>query len=221
MIDTVPNSVNLSDPITPLTWKAVNVVQDVDDDGHVYVSGYIRYLYDPKLSTLPPDTPIQFWTSTASGSRSQLQTSNATTESGAGLHGNSTYWPFNSSALEPGTTSLGFLDVTYPVEDRIFVVPARSSYNRTTSELSVTAAALASLNAGEAVSAVVYAQYAVGSTVARQLETLTVSMSEVGTAGNYTLYSATLDNAFPNNAVVKIVKGDASSRTIKSGLFVH
>lgn len=219
MIDTVPSSVNLSEPITPLTWKAVNVVQDIDDEGHVYVSGYIRHLYDPEVST-PPDTAVQFWTSTAD-SRSRPQTSNATTESGAGLHGNSTYWPFNSSALEPGTTSLGFLDVTYPIEDGIFVVPARSSYNRTASELSVTAAALTSLNAGETVSAVVYAQYAVGSTVGRQLETLTVPMSEVGAAGNYTLYSATLENAFPNNAVVRIVKGDASSRTIKSGRFVH
>ena len=45
MIDTVPADVQLSDPIVPMTWKAVDMALDINSAGNVSVSGLIRNLY--------------------------------------------------------------------------------------------------------------------------------------------------------------------------------
>ena len=41
MIDTVPRGVTLSAPVTPLTWKAVNLAMDIDSEGTVSLGGAV------------------------------------------------------------------------------------------------------------------------------------------------------------------------------------
>jgi hypothetical protein len=60
LVDTVPKSVELSDPVKPYTWKADNIKFDLSADGVVSISGQIRYLYGS--GSPAPIVKYQYWT---------------------------------------------------------------------------------------------------------------------------------------------------------------
>jgi hypothetical protein len=209
MIDTVPADVQLSDPIVPMTWKAVDMALDINSAGNVSVSGLIRNLY---TSTSPPST-VTYTTSTADGVVSADHQTGTSSGSGTSLFGKTKYWSYNSTIASPGTTQLGFEDQTYPINDEIFILSKQSSSSRS---LTIRAAALTSLNpdGDKSMSAVLYVPTSVSGLSVKQIVNQTVAMTEYGTAGAYTLYQGT-SSTTTGHMIAKVLLGDAESRTVK------
>ncbi|KAF3012589.1 hypothetical protein E8E14_005591 [Neopestalotiopsis sp. 37M] len=209
MIDTVPADVQLSDPIVPMTWKAVDMALDVNSAGNVSVSGLIRNLY---TSTSPPST-VTYTTSTADGVVSADHQTGTSSGSGTSLFGKTKYWSYNSTIASPGTTQLSFEDQTYPINDEIFILSKQSSSSRS---LTIRAAALTSLNpdGDKSMSAVLYVPTSVSGLSVKQIVNQTVAMTEYGTAGAYTLYQGT-SSTTTGHMIAKVLLGDAESRTVK------
>lgn len=214
MINTVPATVKLSEPVTPLTWKGVDVIMDINSTGTVSVSGLIRNLYS---TIAPPETVSYTLTSTAGNS--SAQTSNTASGNGTSLYGSTQYWPFNST-IEQGTTSVNFEDVSYPINDDIFILPAQSLVNSTAVSVTLRAAALTSLVSGSEMTGLLYVPTAVQGALINTIQNVTVSMAEYGTAGNYTLYEGTVvTTSVARSVISKVIVGDYASRTLKINLF--
>jgi len=109
MINTVPSTVTLSNPIVPFKWKAVEIALDILSTGIVSTSGLICNLY---TTTAPP---------AFQAAPHPLGQATHFPGTGTSRYGNTTYFPFNS-ILAPGTTSLSFKHVSYPINDSIFVL---------------------------------------------------------------------------------------------------
>ncbi|RDW79676.1 hypothetical protein BP6252_04314 [Coleophoma cylindrospora] len=215
MINTVPSTVTLSDPVTPLVWKAVDVALDINSTGSVSISGLIRNLY----TTETPPSTVSYTTGSSTGN-STVQSSTTVNGTGTSLYGNTAYWAFNSTIDSPGTTTLDFETVSYPVNDEIFVLPTQSSVNTTDKSFVISAAALTSLALSDGMTAILYVPTTISGTVSKQVQNVTVAMTEYAMAGDYTLYSGSVTAATAASVVVKVVMGSASSRTVKSKLFV-
>ncbi|ETS86444.1 hypothetical protein PFICI_00272 [Pestalotiopsis fici W106-1] len=214
MIDTVPADVQLSDPIVPMTWKAVDVALDINTAGNVSVSGSIRNLY---TDTSPPST-VTYTTSDAGGVVvSADQKTGTSSGSGTSLFGKTKYWSFNSTIASPGTTQLNFEDQTYPINDEIFILSKQSSSSRS---LTIKAAALTSLDSegDSSMTAVLYVPTAVDGLFVKQIVNETVAMTAYGTAGEYTLYKGT-SSTTAGHMIAKVLLGDAESRTVKVDKF--
>ncbi|KAI0148949.1 heme peroxidase [Pestalotiopsis sp. NC0098] len=213
MINTVPSDSTLTDPIVPMAWKAIELATDVDSTGTVSISGRIRNLYSS--GSAPSD--VSYTVSGAGGNFTA--TSDAASGTGTSLFGSTSYYAFNTTVDSPGTTGLSFGDVAYDINDEIFVLPAQS----TTSSRSgtVKAAVLTSSVTDDAMQLVLYIPGGVTGTAARQIATSTVAMTEYGTAGNYTLYSASISGNVGSGSgtIVKAVMGDLSSSTVKVEIF--
>ncbi|ETS73537.1 hypothetical protein PFICI_14483 [Pestalotiopsis fici W106-1] len=213
MINTVPSGSTLTDPIVPMAWKAIELATDIDSTGSVSIAGRIRNLYSS--GSAPTDV-----TYTISGSSGDFTATSATASgTGGSLFGSTSYYAFNSTIDSPGTTSLSFGDVSYDINDEIFVLPAKS----TTSNRSgtVKAAVLTSSVTDDAMQLVLYIPGAISGTAARVIATSTVAMTEYGTAGNYTLYSASISGNVGSGSgtIVKAVMGDLASNTVKVEIF--
>lgn len=200
----------MSAPVTPLTWKAVNVVLDISDAGEVSISGLMRNLY----TDIDPPATVSYSTSGTSGI-SSIHTSGSVSGTGTSLYGSTTYWPFTTTISSPGTTSLNFQTVTYPVNDNIFVLPSQSSVSGST--ITVKGAALTSL--GGAMTGTVYVQQSMEGTVSPKIVPTTVQMSSFGTAGKYTIYEGNLNLPGKQTVVVKMTVGGKDSRAVKSDTF--
>ncbi|KAK9421597.1 putative Peroxidase [Seiridium unicorne] len=194
MLNTVPEGVTLTDPIVPMTWKAVDMAMDIDTSGNVSVSGMIRNLY---TDGSPPST-VTYTTSGADGISAE-RTSDKSSGSGSSLYGKTTYWHFNTTVASPGTTSLDFEDQTYPINDTIFILPKQSSSSRS---LTIRAAALTSLKAADGMAATLYVPTSVPGLDVKQIQNVTVPLTEYGTAGEYTLYQGSTDTS-RNSVIVK------------------
>jgi hypothetical protein len=214
MIDTVPKTVTLSDPVTPLAWKAVNLALDVNSSGSVSLSGLIRSLY----TDIEPPATISYTTSGSSG-LSAIQQSSTASGTGTSLYGNTTYYPF-STTIPSGTDSLNFETVTYPINDNIFVLPAQSSVSGST--ITVKGAALTSL--GTSMTGTLYVQQSMEGTVSPKIVPTTIQMSSSGTAGDYTVYegSATVTSlpGPPAPLVFLVGVGGKQSAAVKTDIFV-
>lgn len=214
MINTVPATVTLSEPVTPLTWKGVDVIMDIDSAGTASVSGLIRNLY----TTITPPETVSYTTTSAAGNSSS-QTSDVASGNGTSLYGITQYWPFNST-IEQGTTSVNFEDVSYPINDEIFILPAQSVINSTAVSVTLRAAALTSLASSDGMQGLLYVPTVVQGTRNKEIVNVTVSMSEYGTAGNYTLYEGSVvTTSVATSVISKVMMGDSASRTIKINLF--
>ncbi|ESZ91631.1 hypothetical protein SBOR_7993 [Sclerotinia borealis F-4128] len=215
MIDVVPSTVTLSDAVQPMEWKAVDVMMDVSSAGNVSISGLIRNLY---TTTQPPDT-VSYTTTSSTTAKSSTATSSKKSGSGTSVFGSTTYWPFNST-IASGTTSLSFNNVSYPINDNIFVLPAQSSFDSKTGSLVVKSAALTSASGDGDMTAVFYVPTDQEGTISPKIVHKNVTMTSFGTAGAYTLYSSDAVTASSTGTViVKVIQGDASSRTVKSTIF--
>lgn len=214
MIDTVPADVQLSDPIVPMTWKAVDVALDVNASGNVSVSGLIRNLYSDGS---PPST-VTYTTSGTDGTSAD-QTTGTSSGSGTSLFGKTKYWSFNSTTASPGTSQLNFEDQTYPINDEIFILSKQSS-SSSRSKLTIKAAALTSLKPedGSSMTATLYVPTAVSGLFVKQIINEMVTMTEYGTAGEYTLYQGTTSTT-TGNMIAKVLLGDTASRTVKVDKF--
>jgi hypothetical protein len=210
MINTVPAGVELSDPVVPMPWKAVNVAMDIDSTGAVSISGLIRNLY----TTEALSTAVDYTISSASGNLSA--TTNTTAGSGTSLFGSTAYWSFNSSLPSPGATSLHVGDISYPVNDNIFIMAPQSNASGRNSAV-VKAAVLTSLLSDDDMLAVFYVGTLISGTRARVVSPQNVTMVQYGTAGDYTLYevTATGNVGAGSDTIVKVVMGNLASRTVK------
>lgn len=199
-----------------MTWKAVDVVMDIDTAGTVSVSGLIRNLY---TTITPPDTVSYTTYSTAAGN-SSVQTSDAVSGTGTSLYGNTTYWSFNTSIASPSTTALTFEDVSYPINDNIFLLPAQSLVNTTSTSVTLRAAALTSLASNGSMTATLFVPTRLQGAVNNEIQNVTVAMTAYGTAGKYTLYegSETLTSV-ARNVIAKVALVGEASRTLKLEVF--
>lgn len=214
MINTVPAGSTLTDPIVPMAWKAIDLATDVNSAGTVSIGGQIRYLYSSgsAASTV---------TYTVSGSTGDFTATSAKASgSGTSLFGSTSYYSFNTTIDSPGTTTLSFGDIDYTINDSIFILPAQSTTS-TRNGARVKAAVLTSLVTDDDLSAVLYVPGSVSGTRARKITTQTVTMSEYGTAGNYTLYQASISGNVGSGSgtIVKVVMGDLASQTVKVDIF--
>lgn len=212
MIDTVPDNVKLSDVITPMTWKAVDLALDIDADGEVSLAGEIRNLY---TTGSPPQT-VSYDISTDDGDSTTV-TSDESSGSGTSLFGKTKYYSFNTTLSSPGTTTLSFGDVTYPINDNIFILPAQSSSRGSTT---IKAAALTSLASDDGMTGVLWFGSTAGSTAGTVIQKQTIDMTEYGTAGPYTLYQGSFSSSRSRSTpIAQVVMGDASSATVKTDIF--
>jgi hypothetical protein len=111
---------------------------DVSSAGVVIISGLIRNLY----TTTAPPTTVSY--TTISSADNSTQTSNTESGTGTSLFGSTTYFPF-SSTIVSGTTALAIEDVSLPIDDTIFVLPAQSTLTRAAKVFQIKAAALTTL----------------------------------------------------------------------------
>ncbi|KAM0146237.1 hypothetical protein ACHAPG_011247 [Botrytis cinerea] len=214
MIEVVPSTVTLSDAVKPMEWKAVDVLMDISLRGDVSISGLIRNLY---TTTQPPKT-VSYSTNSSTGN-SSTGTSSETSGSGTSIFGSTTYWPFNST-IAPGTTSLSFNNVTYSVNDNIFVLPAQSSFDSSSGSVIVKSAALTSASGNGVMTAVLYVPTEQEGTISPKIVQQNATLTSYGTAGAYTLYSTdTVKISSTGTVIVKVAQGDSSSRTIKVTTF--
>lgn len=218
MIDTVPSTVTLSEAIIPVTWKAVDVVQDISSGGEVTVSGMVRYLYDISTTTAP--TTVSYTTASSGAGNSSALTTTTVSGTGYGLYGNTSYFDFNTT-IPTGTTTLDFEDVSYPINDNIFLLPEQSAVDTTSKAITVRGAMLTSLvTANTNMTGVLFVPTTQQSSAAYAIQNVTIAMDEYGTAGNYTLFEGSTTVGQVASVVAKVVMGDYASRTVKSALFV-
>lgn len=214
MLNTVPASVTLSDVIVPMVWKAIDLLLDLSSDGILTLSGEIRHLY---TSSETAPTTATYTTSTSS-TNSSLQTTDAYVNVGTSQFGSTTYYAFNTT-LDRGTTSLNIEDqVSYPINDNIFVLPIKSTVSSSTRTVTLYAA---SLTQGTMTGVLMVPESQTG-TVTHVIQNTTMTMTEVGTAGDYFLYegNATVSRTgFTIIGMVYLGDGEVRSKTIKSDLF--
>jgi hypothetical protein len=188
------------------------IMLDVSSAGVVSISGLIRNLY---TITAPPSA-VSYTTISSAGN--STQTSDTESGTGTSLYGNTTYFPFNSNIV-PGTTSLAIEDVSYRMDDTIFVLPAQSTVTRATKVFQIKAAALTTFTGS--MTAVLYVPITQALTITKKIVNTTVPMTAYGTAGDFTLYTS--DNVAVSNAVsvvVKVLLGYLASKTVISKIFV-
>ncbi|PBP17325.1 heme peroxidase [Diplocarpon rosae] len=213
MLNTVPKTVSLSDPVAPQTWKATNVIYDISDDGGVRIEGLFRYLQTGDVAA--PETVSYV---TISSKPSATQASNKVVGTGTSLFGNTTYWDFEGAIESPGTTSLSFQGVDYPLNDEIFILATQSSVDGNLVRIKAAAATIITGGLGPA-TATLYVPVAQQGSKAMRISPVTVPLMQFGTAGKYTLYQGMAMVENTDNVIAKVVLGDKESQTVKTSLF--
>lgn len=241
LLNVVPSNVTLSDVITPMEYKVIDLGLDIDDNGAITLSGQIRYLYSSGSAASSVS-----YTYTTNGVNSSEISSSAASETGTSNYGSTSYYDFSTTLDSPGTTELTIEGaVSYPINDEIFVVPASSTIDQRGGSITVVAAALTSLDADN-ITAYLYVPTTQTGSVSKQIVINTFDLTATGTAGNYTLYSGDgtftssgggsiivkvclvgiekksysfKSRSFANFHLQKVEQGDAVSSTIKGDLF--
>ncbi|KAJ5038456.1 uncharacterized protein L3040_007314 [Drepanopeziza brunnea f. sp. 'multigermtubi'] len=223
MIDVVPRAVTLSPPVMPMPWKAMNICLDITPDGEVTMAGLIRALAASNDSTAPRES-VTYHMKTADGTQSDPETTDEPSGNGTSLFGTTTYWAFNSSMgdFEAGTAaSMDFEDMSYPVNDRLFVLPMQSRVENATGTVTLRAAALTSMmDSGIGnVQGMLYVPTPQPGSLAPRIANVTVEMKAMGTAGEYTLFDGSATVVQTTGVIAKVVLGDEGSQTVKTDLF--
>lgn len=215
MLNTVPKSVTLSDPVTPQTWKMTNVLMHISNGGSVRVEGLFRYLW----TTTPPPDKVTYTTISPRGT-SATHSSNSVIGTGTSQFGNTTYWDFARAIDSPGTTSLNFSGTNYPINDMIFILPTQSEVETGDLLIRIKAAAATSITAGIGdMEATLYVPVSQAGTKSFKITTVQLPLKKFTTAGNYTLYEGNINVANVNNVVAKVVLGTSESQSVKTSLF--
>ncbi|KAL1856962.1 hypothetical protein Daus18300_010522 [Diaporthe australafricana] len=215
MINTVPADVSLSEPVLPMMWKVENIYFDIDASGSPSVAGNIRYLHSP--DEVPEHASYNI---TSAGGEPIVKTTGIVNATGYGLFGNMTFWHINETLSTPGSSVLSVTDVSYPLKDGILVLSPQSTWNQTLDYLSpvvIRAAAKTTLVAGTEQVTAQFWYPMQDETNSRQFQraTTNISLSEYGTAGDYTLYEGSFVLPITDShPVAKIFIGDVSSRAV-------
>ncbi|KAF5875650.1 putative l-ascorbate oxidase protein [Botrytis fragariae] len=188
------------------------------DDGYVLVwrCFYLR-TYPNLYTTIRPPKNISYSTTSSTGNSSTGTSSNSS-GTGTSIFGSTIYWPFNST-IASGTTSLSSNNVSYPVNDNVFVLPAQSSFDSSSGSIIVKSAALTSASGNEYMTAVLYVPTEEEGTISPKIVQQNVTLTSFGTAGAYTLYSNTIKVSSTGTVIARVAQGDYSSRTVKSTTF--
>jgi hypothetical protein len=224
MFNTVPSTVTLSDVIVPMVWKGVDIIMDITTTGIVSLSGEIRNLYNGTSSTPLTTASYTYTSSSGNSSAFTTETYNATTGAGTSQFGNTSYYAFNVTLDSPGTTLFNIEDnISYPINDEIFILPNWSVVNQTAKSVSVYASALSSsIPASGNLTGVLMVPTSQSGTVTHTIVNTTLTMEEVSVAGDYTIFGgeATVERTgFPIIALVYLGDGEVKSRTVKVDLF--
>lgn len=234
MLNTVPSSVILSDIITPMVWKGVDVIMDISTSGTVSLAGSIRNLYDS--TTTEPVTTVSYTYTSTSGNSSDLISDayDSTTGAGTSQFGSTAYYSFNTTIESPGTSYLTIeSSISYPINDEIFVLPNWSIVSQRAGTITLVAAALTStLSANETMTGVLMVPTSQSGTVSQAIVNSTITMTEFATAGDYTLFEGDYTSASSggrgggggSTIVTKVFLGDGDvtvSRPVKSDSFVR
>ncbi|KAJ7477946.1 heme peroxidase [Mycena galericulata] len=201
MIDTTPASVHLTEVIVPQELKPVNISLEVDANGKVHFSGYIRLL----SAAFQPTDKVQISWLSRSGTRSPAFTTAAfaTSTGNSSMFGTTFYHYFNTT-IDPAD-GISTFDVTvlnaspsvqyfwnggagYPLEDVVIFLWGDTTI-ASDGTLSVYAAVLASANVYN-VTAVVSAPSPQIGTLSPKIFKSEVALQPLGTRGLYELYSA-------------------------------
>ncbi|CAJ2506701.1 Uu.00g078870.m01.CDS01 [Anthostomella pinea] len=218
MIDTVPSDVVLSDPITPMPWKATDIGLDISSSGSVSVAGLIRNLYGASESAASSVS----YTYTANGTNSSAVETTGSAGSGSSLYGTTAWYNFNTTIESPGTTALNINSaISYPINVDIFVLPAKSSTNTRSGTVTLYAAALSNIATdSDTMTATFYVATSQTGSRANTVTTKTVTLTESGAAGAYTLYTASATGLSSiGDVIVKVSMGDYASQTVKTSIF--
>ncbi|KUJ21869.1 heme peroxidase [Mollisia scopiformis] len=215
MLNTVPSTVTLSDPITPMPWKIVDFIMHCSPGGSVRIEGFIRALW----TTTPPPNKITYNTVTSSGNVSRQHASDAASGSGSGLFGSTTYYHFVIGTDSPGTTSMNFQGYSYPIDDTIFVLPTQSTVKPDANTIEVKAAVLTSSLAGGTMEGTLYVPETQQGSMAKKITMVTVPMKFLSTNGNYTLFDGLVSVSNVEGVIAKVAVGSLGSKTVKTKLF--
>ncbi|KAK3673640.1 hypothetical protein LTR78_006545 [Recurvomyces mirabilis] len=118
-IDTMPYSVNLRSPITPMAIKPVNVTYDFGVDGKLKLSGNIRVLSAAGASS-PSSLDLSI-----NGYHASLTAEDST---GSSVFGTTAYFPFSvSSDLIRNAPSFSVSATSFALQGQIFVAPSMTT----------------------------------------------------------------------------------------------
>ncbi|TGO12609.1 hypothetical protein BTUL_0085g00190 [Botrytis tulipae] len=214
MIGVVPSTVTFSDTVKLMEWKAVNVMMDISLFGDGSISGLSRNLY---TTTLPPKT-VSYSTMSSTGN-SSTGTSSDLSGTVTSIFGSTIYWPFNST-IAPGTTSLSFNNVPYPVNSKILILPAQSSFDSSSGSIIVKSATLTSASGNGNMTAVLYVSTEQKGTISLNIVQQNVTLTSFGAARAYILYpTGTKKVSSTGTVIVRATQGGDSSRIVKSTTF--
>lgn len=215
MLDTVPSTVTLSDPVTPQTWKVTNLIYHISNGGSVRIEGLFRYLW----TTVAPPDKVTYVTTSPRG-KSATHRSNSVIGTGTSIFGNLTYWDFARAIDSPGTTVLSFQGVDYPINDKIFILPTQSRVEPDTKLIRIKAAVATSVTGGlGSATAILYVPVPQTGSKAVKITQVEVPLTQFSIAGNYTLYEGKLNVANVANVIAKVVLGENESQSVKTSLF--
>lgn len=213
MINTVPATVTLTDVITPMTWKGVDLALDISSAGDITVGGLIRNLW---TTTAPGDT-VSY--SITTGGVNSTEQSSASSGTGSSLYGNTTYFPFNSSITSDTTDLTIESTISYPIKTDIFVLPEQSTIDSTTFAYTLRAAALTTIaNSNDTLTGTLYVPVAYSNVFLKKITNTTLELTATGTAGDYTLFEGSVTSTTSTNVVIKVNAGDSISATVKSDI---
>ncbi|KAF3022056.1 hypothetical protein E8E14_013195 [Neopestalotiopsis sp. 37M] len=144
MINTVPTSAALLDPITPFAIKPINVTWDFDTDGNLILAEMIRIFSDARSATDHPTVEFNGQIIQTELEESRGSTIFGSTGSGESMiYGETAYYSFSApgDTLTNGTSfrivADGLDDLVFPVSLGPFIVPSLTSSNLQTVNFTV------------------------------------------------------------------------------------
>ncbi|CZR56980.1 related to beta-1,3 exoglucanase precursor [Phialocephala subalpina] len=216
MLNTVPSTVSLSDPITAMPWKVVDFNMHISSGGSVRIEGLIRALW---TDTAPPNQ-ISYTLVSSSGNGS-THLSDAASGTGSGLFGSTTYYHFVIATDSPGTTGMTFEGFTYNFSDEIFILPSQSTVKSGANTIEIKAAVLTSTLNGGTMTGTLYVPETQEGTLAKKINIVTVPMTVLSTNGDYTLFDGLASVSGVSSVIAKVAVGDTGSKTVKTTLFAQ
>jgi len=209
MLNTVPTAVRLTEVITPMAVKPVNVALTVDPtSGAVQYSGYIRLL----STSFNAESVVSLSFYSRSGDLVPSYNTTATSSgTGTSIFGNTTYYQFATN-IDPQVGVSSFVISVkddgkttrftngghgYPIQDKVVWIPNSSSVS--SDSIKVTAAVLTS-SGYQDVSVAIHAAVSQQGTLSPKINHLPLASLTGGsttTAGLYTIYTATIPAELP------------------------
>jgi hypothetical protein len=140
-INTVPDGVQLSEPITAMPIKPVNVTYDFGDDGTLMLSGKIRIL--TPAGSLPPSSLHLLINHHETDLEPESETGSSVFGRSSSEYGITTYFPFSVSgpAIQNATSfsvlAPGIPEQSFRIDSQGFVVPSLTHMSGTSLNVTI------------------------------------------------------------------------------------